>query len=174
MAHLGHAFPVLLYSSAQLSTLRSENPRNSSLEKQSVSYFTNFECLFGRKLNLFLGFCLKMGTGDEVVEIESLERSLLSESVTGGEETETDDEPVLYTASFGEMEENFVKYQTTQWVLYSLVLILAWGIGLIMLLYIPVRRYILRRDIRSRKLYLTPNSIVYEVNFHPFSSFLFL
>ncbi|XWS17527.1 hypothetical protein CRYUN_Cryun33cG0075100 [Craigia yunnanensis] len=104
-----------------------------------------------------------MGTRDEVVEIESLERSLLSESVTGGEETETDDEPILYTASFGEMEENFVKYKTAQWVLYSLVLILALGIGLFMLLYIPVRRYILRRDIRSRKLYLTPNSIVYEV-----------
>ncbi|XVF35175.1 hypothetical protein REPUB_Repub18cG0122400 [Reevesia pubescens] len=35
-----------------------------------------------------------MGTGDEVVEIESLERSLLSESVTGEEEPEADDEPV--------------------------------------------------------------------------------
>ncbi|XP_022732115.1 uncharacterized protein LOC111286432 [Durio zibethinus] len=104
-----------------------------------------------------------MGTGDEVVEIESLERSLLSESVTGEEETGADDDPVLYTASFGEMEEDFVKYQTAQWALYSLVLILAWGIGLFMLLYIPVRRYILRKDIRSRKLYLTSNSIVYKV-----------
>ncbi|XVE53938.1 hypothetical protein DITRI_Ditri03aG0042400 [Diplodiscus trichospermus] len=104
-----------------------------------------------------------MGTGDQVVEIESLERSLLSEPVNREEETETDDEPVLYTVSFAEMEENFVKYQTAQWVLYSLVLILAWGIGLIMLLYVPVRRYILRRDIRSRKLYVTPNSIVYKV-----------
>ncbi|XVE70746.1 hypothetical protein DITRI_Ditri10aG0095800 [Diplodiscus trichospermus] len=104
-----------------------------------------------------------MGTGDEVVEIESLERSLLPESVIGEEEREADDEPVLYTASFGEMEEGFVKYQTAQWVLYSLALILAWGIGLFMLLYIPVRRYILRKDIRSRKLYLTPNSIVYKV-----------
>ncbi|XVE97858.1 hypothetical protein REPUB_Repub03eG0055000 [Reevesia pubescens] len=103
-----------------------------------------------------------MGTGDEVVEIESLERSLLPESVTGEEKTEADDEPILYTASFEEMEEDFVKHQTTQWVLYSLVLILAWGIGLFMLLYIPVRRYILRKDIRSRKLYLTPNSIVYK------------
>ncbi|XWS26557.1 hypothetical protein CRYUN_Cryun26dG0041000 [Craigia yunnanensis] len=103
-----------------------------------------------------------MGSGDEVVEIESLEKSLLSESVAGEEERETDDEPVLYMASFGEMEENFVKYQTAQWVLYSLALILAWGMGLFMLLYIPVRRYILRKDIRSRKLYLTPNSIVYK------------
>ncbi|MBA0744856.1 hypothetical protein Gogos_007460 [Gossypium gossypioides] len=104
-----------------------------------------------------------MGTGDEVVEIESLERSLLPESVTGEQESEAVDEPVLFAASFGEMEEEFVKYQTAQWVLYSLVLVLAWGIGLFMLLYIPVRRYILRKDIRSRKLYLTPNSIVYKV-----------
>ncbi|OMO86351.1 hypothetical protein COLO4_21226 [Corchorus olitorius] len=104
-----------------------------------------------------------MGTGDEVVEIESLERSLLSESVNGEEETEADDEAVLYSASFGEMEENFIKFQTAQWVLYSLLLVLVWGLGLFMLLYIPVRRYILRKDIRSRKLYLTPNSIVYKV-----------
>ncbi|KAL5098369.1 hypothetical protein RYX36_002696 [Vicia faba] len=32
-----------------------------------------------------------------------------------------------------------------------------------MLLYIPIRRFILRNDICSRKLYLTPNAIVYKV-----------
>lgn len=94
-----------------------------------------------------------MGSGDEDVEIDSLERGLLSD----------DEEPVLYTASFQEKEDNFVKYQTAQWVMYSLLLILAWGIGIFMLLYLPVRRYILRKDIRSRKLYLTPNAIVYKV-----------
>lgn len=104
-----------------------------------------------------------MGTGDEVVEIESLERSLLPQSVTEENETGAEDEPVLYTASFRETEEDFVKYQTAQWVLLSLVLVAAFGIGFFMLLYIPVRRYILRKDIRSRKLYLTPNSIVYKV-----------
>ncbi|XVF48849.1 hypothetical protein PTKIN_Ptkin03bG0221400 [Pterospermum kingtungense] len=58
-----------------------------------------------------------MGTRDEVVEIESLERSLLPESVTGEDETAADDdEPVLYTASFSETEEDFVKYQTALWV----------------------------------------------------------
>ncbi|RDX99104.1 hypothetical protein CR513_17892, partial [Mucuna pruriens] len=94
-----------------------------------------------------------MGTSEEVVEIERLEKSLL-------EENERGEEAVLYAASFREMEHNFVKYQTVQWVLYSLLLILAWGIGLFMLLYIPVRRFILRKDIRSRTLYLTPNAIV--------------
>ena len=110
-----------------------------------------------------------MGTVDEVVEIDSLERGLLSESRGGGSgQSEADDDTVLYTASFDEMEEKFVKYQTAQWVMYSLLLILAWGFGLVMLLYLPVRRYILRKDIQSRKLFLTPNAIVYKV----ISSFL--
>ncbi|XP_054805916.1 uncharacterized protein LOC129308659 [Prosopis cineraria] len=103
-----------------------------------------------------------MTTREEVVDVGHLEKSLLE---TGAhEESEAkDDETILYTASFEEMEENFVKHQTAQWVLYSLLLILAWGIGLLMLLYLPVRRYILRKDIRSRKLFLTPNAIVYKV-----------
>ncbi|KAL9444891.1 hypothetical protein AB3S75_017973 [Citrus x aurantiifolia] len=100
-----------------------------------------------------------MGSRDEVVEIDSLEKGLLSDN---GIEREDDDD-VLYTASFQEKEDNFVQYQTAQWVLYSLLLILAWGIGLFMVLYLPVRRYILRKDIRSRKLFLTPNAIVYKV-----------
>lgn len=92
-------------------------------------------------------------TMDEIVEIDTLEKSLLEEN----------EETVLYAASFQEMEKNFIKYQTVQWILYSLLLILAWGIGLLMLLYVPVRRFILRKDIRSRSLYLTPNAIVYKV-----------
>lgn len=91
-----------------------------------------------------------------------LERGLLSKPGSHDEDTGTEDETVLYTASFKEMEDNFMKYQTAQWVLYSLLLILAWGIGLFMLLYLPVRRHILRKDIRSRRLYVTPNAIVYK------------
>ncbi|KAG5133085.1 hypothetical protein JHK82_024273 [Glycine max] len=34
-----------------------------------------------------------------------------------------------------------------QWVLYLVLLILAWGIGILMLLYLPVRRFILRKDV---------------------------
>ncbi|XP_021912496.1 uncharacterized protein LOC110826203 isoform X2 [Carica papaya] len=109
-----------------------------------------------------------MGSRDEVVEIDSLERGLLS-SGASQEENGTENEAVLYAASFQDMEENFVKYQTAQWVLYSLLLMLAWGIGLFMLLYLPVRRYILRKDIRSRKLYLTQHAIVYKSLFGVYS-----
>ncbi|RYR20169.1 hypothetical protein Ahy_B03g065257 isoform B [Arachis hypogaea] len=97
-----------------------------------------------------------MGTINEVIEVDGLEARLLD--LEGGES-----DAVLYAASFVESEEKFVKYNTVQWVLYSLLLILAWGIGFLMLLYLPVRRFVLRTDIRSRKLYLTPNSIVYKV-----------
>ncbi|XP_059283686.1 uncharacterized protein LOC132037221 isoform X1 [Lycium ferocissimum] len=98
-----------------------------------------------------------MESNDEVGEIDRLERGLLIDRISYEEEA------VIYTASFKETEDNFVKYQTARWVLYSLLLILAWGIGLIMLIYLPLRRYILRKDIRSRKLYVTHNAIVYKV-----------
>ncbi|KAL3623566.1 hypothetical protein CASFOL_032382 [Castilleja foliolosa] len=108
---------------------------------------------------------------DRLAQTDLLERGLLlscnSDSEPDHDDHQNDDDenegPALYTASFTESEENFVKYQTARWVLYSLLLILAWGIGLFMLIYLPVRRCILRRDIRSRKLYVTPNSIVYKV-----------
>ena len=105
---------------------------------------------------------------DEVLEIDSLEKSLLEEN-----ESREEDEAVLYAASFREMEQNFVKYQTVQWVLHSLLLILAWGIGLLMLLYLPLRRFILRKDIRSRTLYLTPNAIVYKATLCTLQFFIF-
>ncbi|KAL7593754.1 uncharacterized protein LOC111905175 [Lactuca sativa] len=95
-------------------------------------------------------------------EIDYLEKGLLSDTREAND-GEDDDEPILYSASFEEAEDDFIKLKTTQWILYSLLLILAWGFGLLMFLYIPVRRYILRRMIQSRKLYVTPNSIVYKV-----------
>ncbi|KAK6941244.1 hypothetical protein RJ641_026621, partial [Dillenia turbinata] len=111
-----------------------------------------------------------MESGDEVVEVDRLERSLLADTLPGAE-----DDSILYSASFEEMEENFVKYQTARWVLYSLLLLLAWGIGLFMLLYLPVRRYVARKDICSRKLYVTPDAIAYEVKRPvPFPCFGFL
>nr|CAD1817641.1 unnamed protein product [Ananas comosus var. bracteatus] len=103
-----------------------------------------------------------MASADEAVDIDVLERRLLSDSVSN-EYNETDDDTVLYHGSFEEMEDKFVKYQTAQWILYSILLILAWGIGILMLLYLPFRIYVCRKDFRSRKLYLTSNAIVYKV-----------
>lgn len=110
-----------------------------------------------------------MESKDRAVEIDCLEKGLLLHDASH-EDYEAEDEPVLYSASFEEAEDNFLKYQTVQWVLYSLLLILAWGIGLFMLLYLPVRRYILRKDIRSRKLYVTPSAIVYKVSHYSLMS----
>lgn len=124
-----------------------------------------------------------MEAKDRVAEVDRLERGLLLDrgpdpeaagdyDRIGGNEGE---ELSLYTASFHEGEENFMKYQMARWALYSLLLILAWGIGLFMLIYLPLRRYILLRDIRSRKLYLTADSIVYRVICsHPILVFVIL
>ncbi|XP_072996214.1 uncharacterized protein [Typha latifolia] len=103
-----------------------------------------------------------MGSADEVVEIDILERCLLS-GPASNQYSETDDDIILYTASFEEVEDNFVKYQTARWLLYSVLMILVWGIGLLMLLYLPILIYVMRKDFRSRKLYLTPNAIIYKV-----------
>ncbi|KAI5058306.1 hypothetical protein GOP47_0026476 [Adiantum capillus-veneris] len=70
---------------------------------------------------------------------------------------------VLYRATFKEREDAVVRYESTQWVLLSLVLLLAWGAGLFMLLYLPFRRYAVRKDVQSRRLYITTNAIVYKV-----------
>ncbi|XP_024959314.1 uncharacterized protein LOC112500193 isoform X1 [Cynara cardunculus var. scolymus] len=97
-----------------------------------------------------------------VSEIDRLEKGLLSDTREGNDCEDEDEEPILFSASFEEAEDDFIKLKTTQWILYSLLLILAWGFGFIMFLYIPVRRCILRRMMRSRKLYVTPNAIVYK------------
>lgn len=127
-------------------------------------------------------FEILMESGDGVAEVDRLERGLLtgggSDSEPAADDDHIDDggeeDPALFTASFRQAEEDFMKYQTARWVLYSLLLILAWGIGLFMLIYLPVRRYILRKDIRSRKLYVTPNAVVYKViSLPPLSLFPF-
>ncbi|CAN6470175.1 unnamed protein product [Victoria cruziana] len=112
-----------------------------------------------------------MASTSAAPEIDLLDRPLLSDTMSLDIDMESD-EVVLFRASFQEMEENFVKYQTFLWVLYSLALILACGIGLIMLLYLPVRRWVVRRDFQSRKLYVTRNAIVYKVTKPMFFPFL--
>lgn len=104
-------------------------------------------------------------------EIDQLEKGLLQDGDSTGDSAPADEadsfneeeEPILFAASFEEAEKNFMNYQTAQWVLYSLLLILAWGVGLFMLIYLPIRRHILRQDFRSRKLFVTRDAIVYKV-----------
>ncbi|XP_065006396.1 uncharacterized protein LOC135637650 isoform X1 [Musa acuminata AAA Group] len=79
---------------------------------------------------------------------------------------------VLFAASFEELAKNHVQYDTIIWVLISLLLVLAWGVGIIMLLYLPVRRYVLQKDISSRRLYVTSDMIVYKATRPSFLPFL--
>ncbi|CAL9091000.1 unnamed protein product [Musa textilis] len=79
---------------------------------------------------------------------------------------------VLFAASFEELAKNHVQYDTIIWVLISLLLVLAWGVGIIMLLYLPVRRYVLQKDVSSRRLYVTSDMIVYKATRPSFLPFL--
>ncbi|XP_074591956.1 uncharacterized protein LOC141847770 [Curcuma longa] len=79
-----------------------------------------------------------------------------------GDEEETSGK-VIYAASFDELSRNHVQYDTVIWVLISLLLVLACGVGIVMLLYLPIRRYVLHKDIASRRLYITLDEIVYKV-----------
>ncbi|KAI9109913.1 hypothetical protein K1719_018954 [Acacia pycnantha] len=82
----------------------------------------------------------------------------------GDDEDEDSVEQIIYTASFQELARNNIQYDTVIWLSVSLLLVLAWGVGLIMLLYLPLRRYVLQKDLSSRELYVTPNEIVYKVS----------
>ncbi|KAF5451555.1 hypothetical protein F2P56_026654 [Juglans regia] len=107
-----------------------------------------------------------MGHTDGLSELRSPEHQLLSDP-----ESELDDgdsidcpEKILFSASFEELASNSIKYDTVIWLSISLLLVLAWGVGIIMLLYLPIKRYVLQKDISSRKLYVTPSEIVYKVS----------
>ncbi|CAN6329528.1 unnamed protein product [Urochloa humidicola] len=104
-----------------------------------------------------------MGSPEERVEVDSLEKHLLA-GLSSNDYNRSIEDEVLHYASFSEMEDNFVKYQIAQWVLLSVLLVLAWGVGVLMLLYLPIRIYVCRRDFRSRRLYLTPHAVVYKIN----------
>ncbi|KAF7814679.1 putative transmembrane protein [Senna tora] len=73
-------------------------------------------------------------------------------------------EQIIYTASFQELATNSIRYDTVIWLSVSLLLVLAWGVGVIMLLYLPIRRYVLQKDLSSRELYVTATKIVYKVS----------
>ena len=106
-----------------------------------------------------------LGRTDALSELRSSKNQLLSDPECDLDEDCTADstEQIIYSASFEELGDNFIKYETVIWLFISLLLVLAWGVGIFMLLYLPVRRYILRKDIASRKLYVTPSEVVYKV-----------
>ncbi|XP_073311794.1 uncharacterized protein [Primulina huaijiensis] len=106
-----------------------------------------------------------MGHAKNLPKVGSAKDLLLPDSVS---ELEIDEEvdthlQVLYTASFEELASKNVNYDTIIWLSISLLLVMAWGIGIIMLLYLPFRRYVLQKDIGSRKLYVMSKEIVYKV-----------
>ncbi|GAB4861811.1 hypothetical protein Ancab_037067 [Ancistrocladus abbreviatus] len=107
-----------------------------------------------------------MGHSDGLPEFTSQKDLLLPDNVSHADEDEEADNSnqILYMASFEELARNYVQYDTIIWFSISLLLVLAWGIGLIMLLYLPIKRYVLQKDISSRKLYVTPLEIVYKVS----------
>ncbi|KAJ4950254.1 hypothetical protein NE237_027086 [Protea cynaroides] len=111
-----------------------------------------------------IGFRERSSSNDELLLEEDPESELdVEEGGISGR--------ILYKASFEELAGSHLQYDTVLWVLISLLLVLAWGVGIIMLLYLPARRYVFRKDIFSRKLYVTPNEIVYKVtrpSFLPF------
>ncbi|PIN21990.1 hypothetical protein CDL12_05290 [Handroanthus impetiginosus] len=107
-----------------------------------------------------------MGNAEVLSEPGSAKDLMLSTPLSGldGDEEAEDPLEVLYTASFEELSSKYVQYDTIIWLSISLLLVLAWGIGIIMLLYLPFRRYVLRKDVASRKLYVTSKEIVYKVS----------
>lgn len=106
-----------------------------------------------------------MGHADSLMERASSREFSLSGPDSDIYEDDVVDisEQIIYTASFDELGRNIVQYDTVIWVSISLLLVLAWGFGVIMLLYLPFRRYVMHKDISSRKLYVTPAEIVYKV-----------
>ncbi|XP_057499790.1 uncharacterized protein LOC130783980 isoform X3 [Actinidia eriantha] len=106
------------------------------------------------------------GRSDVLPEFGSSKNLLLSDHLSELNEDEEADtsEQILYAASFEELAAKNVQYDTIIWVSISLLLVLAWGVGIIMLLYLPYKRYVLQKDISSRKLYVTPHEIVYKVS----------
>ncbi|KAL2478789.1 uncharacterized protein Fot_47803 [Forsythia ovata] len=107
-----------------------------------------------------------MGHAEGLPKLESAKDLLLSDPVSELDGDEEADIPsqILYAASFEELASKNIQYDTIIWVSISLLLVLAWGIGIIMLLYWPFRRCVIKKDIASRKLYVTSKEIVYKLS----------
>lgn len=107
-----------------------------------------------------------LGHTDGLPRANSSKELLLADPVSELEGDEHGDATwqILYSASFEEFASSIVMYDTIIWISISLLLVLAWGVGVIMLLYLPMRRYVLSKDLSSRELYVTPSEVVYKVS----------
>uniref|UniRef100_A0A0R0EHV3 DUF7642 domain-containing protein n=1 Tax=Glycine max TaxID=3847 RepID=A0A0R0EHV3_SOYBN len=107
-----------------------------------------------------------IGHTDHISESRSLKDQILGYSGSELSDDEEEDclEQILYSTSFEELASNYVKYDTVIWLAISLLLVLAWRIGLLMLLYLPIRRYVLQKDLSSCILYVTCIEVVYKVS----------
>ncbi|KAL2564284.1 hypothetical protein AAZV13_19G034500 [Glycine max] len=109
---------------------------------------------------------MMIGHTDHISESRSLKDQILGYSGSELSDDEEEDclEQILYSTSFEELASNYVKYDTVIWLAISLLLVLAWRIGLLMLLYLPIRRYVLQKDLSSCILYVTCIEVVYKVS----------
>ncbi|KAG4911831.1 hypothetical protein JHK82_052424 [Glycine max] len=136
----------------------------SETEVSNVSAMSQ-QCFQKRKSISFVVEEMLIGHADHISESRSLKDQILGYSGSELSDDEEEDclEQILYSASFEELASNYVKYDTVIWLAISLLLVLAWGIGLLMLLYLPIRRYVLQKDLSSRRLYVTCTEVVYKV-----------
>lgn len=102
-----------------------------------LSFITSFQFKNLPVLTIILVLLSQMGMPDEIVQVDALERQLLAD-LSSSDYNGTCEDEILYDASFGAMEDSFVKYHIARWILLSILLILAWGVGLLMLLYLPI------------------------------------
>lgn len=77
------------------------------------------------------------------------------------EEEEEYGHDILYAATFRRNEEAYTWFSVFCWIFISIPCILLYGIGFIMLLWTPFIYYIASMDIKSRKLFITSDSIIY-------------
>lgn len=76
---------------------------------------------------------------------------------------DVEDGHVLFEAEFND-EKRYMDYRTLWFVLLCLGLTLCYGVGFLGLLWLPVMHTIWRQDYRNRRLFITPENVVFKTN----------
>eukprot|EP00999_Lentomonas_sp_LEN2_P000157 NODE_1149_length_986_cov_184.387660_g1104_i0.p1 GENE.NODE_1149_length_986_cov_184.387660_g1104_i0~~NODE_1149_length_986_cov_184.387660_g1104_i0.p1 ORF type:complete len:239 (-),score=41.47 NODE_1149_length_986_cov_184.387660_g1104_i0:225-941(-) len=71
--------------------------------------------------------------------------------------------PVLFEADFSS-EDKYVRYTMFAWIIGCFVMLLCYGLGLFMVCYTPVFLWIVRREYRRRRLFITPEHVCFQTN----------